>query len=64
RLHHRHHRHVAFYDNGEQHFAFADAYRMMSNRIGLFANLPIHSLDQMALQQHLDDIGRDQVAAN
>ena len=45
--------------DAEQHFAFADAYRMLSNRIGLFTNLPIHSLDQMALQQHLEEIGRD-----
>ncbi|WP_217578854.1 arsenate reductase ArsC [Mesorhizobium sp. GbtcB19] len=51
-------------NDAEQHFAFADAYRMMSNRIGLFTNLPIHSLDQMALQQHLEEIGRDQARAS
>ncbi|MGX5803320.1 arsenate reductase ArsC [Bradyrhizobium sp. Arg314] len=50
--------------DAEQHLAFAEAYRMMSNRIGLFTNLPIHALDQMALQQHLEDIGRDQPRAN
>ncbi|KUM23311.1 hypothetical protein AU467_10285 [Mesorhizobium loti] len=44
----------------EQHLAFAEAFRMMSNRISLFINLPISSLDHMALQQHLEEIGRDQ----
>lgn len=49
--------------DAEQHLAFAEAFRMMSNRIGLFTNLPIHSLDQMALQQHLEEIGRNQSQA-
>ncbi|TPI17336.1 MULTISPECIES: arsenate reductase ArsC [unclassified Mesorhizobium] len=43
----------------EQHFAFAEAYRMVGNRIALFTNLPITSLDHLALQQRLDEIGRD-----
>ncbi|MDX8465748.1 arsenate reductase ArsC [Mesorhizobium sp. VK23B] len=47
-----------------QHFAFADAYRMLNNRIGLFINLPIGSLDQLALKQHLEEIGRDQPRPN
>jgi arsenate reductase len=38
--------------------AFADAYRMLENRIGLFASLPIASLDRLSLQRRLDDIGR------
>ncbi|KAA3446966.1 protein-tyrosine-phosphatase [Mesorhizobium sp. SARCC-RB16n] len=46
--------------DAEQHLAFADTYRMMSNRIALLANLPIASLDNLALQQHLDEIGRDE----
>jgi len=50
--------------DAEQHLAFADAFRMMNNRIGLFTNLPIHSLDQMVLQQHLEDIGRDHSRAS
>ena len=37
--------------------AFADAYRMLSNRIGSFVNLPIHSLDARTLQQRLTEIG-------
>jgi protein-tyrosine-phosphatase len=38
--------------------AFADTYRMLGNRIGIFASLPIASLDSMALRKRLDDIGR------
>ncbi|WFP77664.1 arsenate reductase ArsC [Mesorhizobium sp. WSM4906] len=49
--------------DAEQHLAFADAFRMMANRIGLFVNLPINSLDRMALQQHLEEIGRNQSRA-
>lgn len=46
--------------DAERHFAFADAYRMLNNRIALFTNLPVDSLDQLALQQRLEEIGRDQ----
>ena len=38
--------------------AFRDAYRMLSQRIGVFAALPIRSLDQLSLQRRLDEIGR------
>ena len=38
--------------------AFKDAYRMLSQRIGIFAALPIRSLDQLSLQAKLKDIGR------
>ncbi|WP_339635369.1 arsenate reductase ArsC [uncultured Sneathiella sp.] len=37
--------------------AFTEAYRMLSNRISVFVNLPISSLEKLALQKHLDDIG-------
>jgi protein-tyrosine-phosphatase len=37
--------------------AFADAYRMMSNRISLFMNLPMAALDRLSLQRRLDAIG-------
>ena len=37
--------------------AFKDAYRMLSQRIGIFAALPIRSLDQMSLQAKLKEIG-------
>lgn len=38
--------------------AFADAYRMLSNRITLFMNLPLASLDKLSLQRRLDEIGQ------
>ena len=37
--------------------AFADAYRMMNNRITLFMNLPMASLDRLSLQRRLREIG-------
>lgn len=37
--------------------AFAEAYRMLSNRIGIFVQLPITSLDTMTLQNKLTEIG-------
>jgi protein-tyrosine-phosphatase len=42
----------------ERRLAFAEAYRMLSNRIGIFANLPLKSLDKLSLQRRLDEIGR------
>lgn len=38
--------------------AFKDAYRMLSQRIEIFAALPIRSLDKLSLQAKLKDIGR------
>jgi len=38
--------------------AFADAYRMMNNRITIFLNLPLAKLDKLSLQTRLDDIGQ------
>ena len=43
--------------------AFADAYRMMNNRITLFMNLPLASLDRLSLQHRLDEIGARREAA-
>lgn len=37
--------------------AFADAYRMLNNRIGIFISLPFTSLDKLALHKRLKDIG-------
>jgi hypothetical protein len=37
--------------------AFADAFRMLSNRISLFVSLPLRSLDRLTLQRQLDSIG-------
>lgn len=42
----------------EKRFAFADTYRMMKNRISIFVNLPMSSLDRLALQKKLSDIGK------
>ena len=39
-------------------FAFNDAYRMLSQRIGIFVALPIAALDKLTLQAKLRDIGR------
>jgi len=38
--------------------AFKDAYRMLHQRIAIFAALPIRSLDQLSLQRRLQEIGR------
>ena len=43
--------------------AFADAYRMLNNRITLFMNLPMASLDKLSLQHRLDQIGERREAA-
>jgi len=42
--------------------AFKDAYLMLSQRIAIFAALPIRSLDQLSLQARLEEIGRMQGA--
>jgi arsenate reductase (thioredoxin) len=42
----------------ERRYAFADAHRMLYQRIGIFTNLPLASLDKLSLQRSLDDIGR------
>ncbi len=39
--------------------AFAAAYRMLTNRIRLFASLPVESLDRLAIKRRMDDIGQD-----
>ena len=42
----------------ERRLAFADAFRMLNNRISVFVNLPLASLDRLTLQRHLDSIGK------
>jgi protein-tyrosine-phosphatase len=44
--------------DAERHFAFADTHRMLYQRISIFTNLPMASLDTLALQKQLDAIGR------
>jgi protein-tyrosine-phosphatase len=41
----------------EIRFAFADALRMLSNRINIFVSLPLDKLDRLSLQKRLEDIG-------
>lgn len=44
--------------DAEKAAAFAEAYRMLSNRISAFLELPVASLDRMTLQARLDSIGQ------
>ena len=46
-------------NEAERHLAFADAFRMLSNRIGAFVNLPISALDRLSLQRELDRLGSE-----
>ncbi|HTX48273.1 MAG TPA: arsenate reductase ArsC [Caulobacteraceae bacterium] len=43
--------------------AFAETYRMLNNRITLFMNLPLATLDKLSLQRRLNEIGRRREAA-
>lgn len=49
---------AAFEGNeAEKHLAFADAFRMLNNRISIFTALPLKSIDKLSLQRQLDEIG-------
>jgi protein-tyrosine-phosphatase len=41
----------------ERRLAFASAFRILNNRITIFTNLPIESLDRLSLQTRLEQIG-------
>jgi protein-tyrosine-phosphatase len=45
-------------NEAEVRLAFADALRMLTNRINIFVSLPLRSLDQLTLQRQLDGIGK------
>ncbi|MHA7776197.1 arsenate reductase ArsC [Roseibium sp. M-1] len=45
-------------NDSERQVAFNDAFRMLNNRISIFMNLPMSSLDRLSLQERLDDIGQ------
>ncbi len=47
----------------ERRFAFADTHRMLFQRIGIFTNLPLASLDKLSLQRRLDEIGQSKASA-
>jgi protein-tyrosine-phosphatase len=51
-------------NEAERRLVFADTYRMLNQRIGIFVNLPIRSLDSLSLQRRLDDIGRSKADAS
>jgi hypothetical protein len=42
----------------ERRLAFADTHRMLHQRISIFTNLPLSSIDRFSLQTQLDQIGR------
>ncbi|MDH3240387.1 MAG: arsenate reductase ArsC [Alphaproteobacteria bacterium] len=46
----------------ERRFAFADTFRMITQRVGIFVNLPLRSLDRLSLQKRMDEIGRGEGA--
>jgi len=45
-------------NEAERHLAFAQALRRLTQRIDVFINLPVTSLDRLALQARLDKIGQ------
>lgn len=45
-------------NEAERRLAFADAFRMLNNRISIFTALPMKGLDKLSLQRRLDEIGR------
>ena len=45
-------------NEAERRLAFAETYRMLERRIGIFVNLPMRSLNKLSLQKRLDDIGK------
>ncbi|MFV0475738.1 MAG: arsenate reductase ArsC [Pikeienuella sp.] len=51
-------------NEAERRLAFSETYRMLRNRISIFMNLPIKTLDRMSLQRDLDGIGRTTAQAD
>jgi protein-tyrosine-phosphatase len=49
---------AAMGNEAEVRFAFANALRMLTNRINIFVSLPIAKLDKLSLQKQLDAIGK------
>ncbi len=44
-------------NEAQKHLAFADTLRMLTNRIGIFVNLPLASIDRLSLRRKLHEIG-------
>ena len=51
-------------NDAEVRLAFADALRMLTNRINIFVSLPLRSLDELSLQNQLRAIGKMQDAGD
>jgi protein-tyrosine-phosphatase len=47
----------------EMRLAFSETYRMLRNRISIFVNLPLKTLDKLSLQRKLDEIGKETASA-
>jgi arsenate reductase len=45
-------------NEAERRLAFAETMRMLHNRLGIFVNLPLASLDKLSLQRRLHAIGK------
>jgi protein-tyrosine-phosphatase len=43
----------------EERLAFAETMRFLNTRVSIFVNLPMVSIDRLALQKRLDEIGQD-----
>ncbi|HUG60557.1 MAG TPA: arsenate reductase ArsC [Methylomirabilota bacterium] len=50
--------------DSQKAIAFADAYRMLSTRIGIFVSLPFESLDRLSLKNRLEEIGETSAVAD
>lgn len=48
----------------EKRALFLDVFRQIRARIDIFANLPLASLDKLALQRRIEEIGRDPAKAS
>lgn len=42
--------------------AFDETHRMLAQRVGIFASLPIAALDELTLQKRIEEIGRTEGA--
>lgn len=50
-------------NEAEVQLAYADAFRMLSNRIGILVNLRLHAFDRPMIQRQVDGIGKGLAAA-
>ncbi|RXF74110.1 arsenate reductase ArsC [Hansschlegelia zhihuaiae] len=49
--------------DAEKALAFADTLRKLTNRISIFVNLPLKTIDKLSLQRRLDEIGKSHPSA-